>query len=170
MGSDLDQVGSDSIVDELIVVCNELVQAFLDNVVTVEIFDESDDVHRQGVDQGPDLLWLSGRSEEIDHLLHSSSSVHVERNTNEVISNRFDDGRSLFVGRVFEQFLTQVVAEGIRHEFGEMSVGLSEDHVSVSGLAVFQLLLQVSATVLVFAKVEKFAREFFDRDTCESID
>jgi hypothetical protein len=40
----------------------------------------------------------------------------------------------------------------------------------VGGLAVFQLLLQVSATVLVFAKVEKFAREFFDRDTCESID
>jgi hypothetical protein len=96
--------------------------------------------------------------------------VHVERNTNEVISNRFDDGRSLFVGRVFEQFLAQVVAEGIRHEFGEVTVSLSEDHVSVSGLAVFQLLLQVSASVLVLAEVEQFTGEFLNRDTCESVD
>jgi hypothetical protein len=139
-------------------------------VVTVEILDESDNVHRQGVDQGSDLLGLSRGSEEIDHLLHGSGSVHVERDTNKVVGNRLDDGHSLLVGRVLEQFLAQVVAERIRHELGEMTVGLSEDHVSVGWLAVLELLLQVSAAVLILAKVEQIALELLNLDTSETVD
>lgn len=114
---DFDQVGCDGIVDELIVFGYELVQAFLDNlicqaimyltnedtyVVTVEILDEGDDVHGKSVNQGPDLLGLPWRSEEINHLLNSTSTVHIERNANKVISDRFDNSSSLFVRRVFK--------------------------------------------------------------------
>jgi hypothetical protein len=47
-------------------------------VVAVEILDESNNVHRKSVDQSPDLLRLPGGSEEIHHLLNSTSTVHVE--------------------------------------------------------------------------------------------
>jgi hypothetical protein len=51
-----------------------------------------------------------------------------------------------------------------------MAIGLSEDHISMSGFAIFQLFLKVSTSVLVFAEVEKFALEVLDSDTGESVD
>lgn len=53
--------------------------------------------------------------------------------------------------------MAEVVSERISHEFREMSVGLSEDHISVCRLAVLKLLLKVSTSVLVLAQVEEFA-------------
>jgi hypothetical protein len=76
----------------------------------------------------------------------------------------------LFIGRVLEQLLAQVVSERIRHEFGEVTVGFSEDHISVSGFSIFQLLLEVSTTVLVLAEVEELALEIFNSNTSESVD
>ena len=175
VGSDFDQVGSDGVVDELVVFRYKLVQALLDDlrivstttckvcelrvtdVVTVQILDEGDDIHRQSVDQSPNLFGLPGRSEEIDHLLNGSSTVHVERDPNKIISNRLDDGSSLLVGRVFQEFLTEVISEWVRHEFWEMTIGLSENHVSVCWFPVFKLLLEVSTSVLILAEVEEFA-------------
>lgn len=69
-------------------------------MVTVQVLNESDDIHRQGVNEGSDLLGLPWRSEEIDHLLYSPRSMHVERNTDKIIGDRLDNGRSLFIGRV----------------------------------------------------------------------
>jgi hypothetical protein len=51
-----------------------------------------------------------------------------------------------------------------------MAVGFSEDHISMSGFAIFQLFLKVSTTVLVFAEVEEFALKVFNSDTSESVD
>jgi hypothetical protein len=48
------------------------------------------------------LLGLPWGSEEIDHLLNSTSTVHVERNTDQITGDGFDDGSPLFVGRVFK--------------------------------------------------------------------
>jgi hypothetical protein len=139
-------------------------------VVTVQILDEGDDIHRESIDQRSDLFGLPGRSEEIDHLLDGSCTMHVERDADEIVSDRFDDGSSLFIGRVFQELLAEVVSERIRHELGEMSVGLSEDHISMSRFAVFELLLEVSASVLVLAQVKKLALEIFDSDASESVD
>jgi len=71
-------------------------------VVTIEILDQSNDVHGQSIDQCPDLLGLPGGSEEIDHLLNSTGSVHVERNTDQIAGDRFDNGSPLFIRRVFK--------------------------------------------------------------------
>lgn len=188
MSSDFDQIGSNGIVDELIVFRYELVQALLNDlgdvslsfisvlmtsrayVVAVQVLDEGDDVHRQSVNERSDLLGLPGRSKEIDHLLNSPRSVHVERDANKIIGNRLDDGSSLFVGRVLQKLLTEVVSEWIRHEFWEMTVGLSEDHISVSWFAILQFLLEVSTPVLILAQVEELALEIFDSDTSETVD
>lgn len=71
-------------------------------MVTIEILDQGDNVHGQSVDQCPNLLRLPGGSEEIDHLLNSTSTVHVERNADQIAGDRFNDGSSLFVGRVLK--------------------------------------------------------------------
>ena len=71
-------------------------------VVTIEILDQSDNIHGQSIDQCPNLLGLPGGSEEIDHLLNSTSTVHVERNTDQITGDRFNDGSPLFIRRVFK--------------------------------------------------------------------
>jgi hypothetical protein len=65
--------------------------------------------------------------------------------------------------------LTQVVAERIDHEVREVAVGLSEDHISVLGVALLQLLLKVAASVLVLAQRKKLSLEVFDSDAGESV-
>ena len=47
MSGDLDTVGSNSVVDELVVLGLELVKALLNNVVAVKILDQNDDVQAQ---------------------------------------------------------------------------------------------------------------------------
>jgi hypothetical protein len=47
-------------------------------MVTVEILDEGDNVHGKSIDQSPNLLGLPWRSEEINHFLNSTSTVHIE--------------------------------------------------------------------------------------------
>ena len=44
VGRDLDAMSSDGVVDELVVLGDETVEALLDDVVSVEILDERDDV------------------------------------------------------------------------------------------------------------------------------
>lgn len=170
VSGNFDQVGSDGVVDELVVVWDELVETFLNNMVPVQILDQSDNVHAEGVDQGSDLLLLSRLSKEVDHLLNSSSTVHVQTDANEISSNRFDDGGSLLLGRVLEKLLTEVVAEWIDHELREVTVRLVEDHISMSSLAFFQLLLQVSTTMLVLAEVQQLALQILDSNTRETVD
>ena len=52
---DLDAVGGDGVVDELVVLGRELVQALLDDVVAVQVLDEDDDVQAEGDDDGVNL-------------------------------------------------------------------------------------------------------------------
>ena len=120
-------------------------------MIAIEVLDQSHDVNAQSVDECPDLLLLSGRSQKVDHLLNRPRPMHVQTDPHEIASDRIDDGGSLFVGRVLEQLLTEVIAEWIGHEFWEVTVSLSEDHVPLSGIAIFELLLEVSTAVLVFA-------------------
>lgn len=66
--------------------------------------------------------------------------------------------------------MAEVVAERIGHELGEVAISLVEDQVPVSRVALFQLLLEVSAAVLILAQVEEFSLQIFDSDTRESVD
>jgi len=50
-------LSSHSIVDELVITCRKSVQAFLDHVVPVQIFDQRDDIARKRVNDSLSLRW-----------------------------------------------------------------------------------------------------------------
>ena len=52
-------------------------------------------------------------AEEIDHLLHRARAVHVERDRDEILRDALADDVALVVGRVLEEFLAEVIPEGI---------------------------------------------------------
>ena len=78
MSSYFDAVCSYGIVDELVVLGWEGVEALLDDMVAIEILDQGDDVQVESHDERLDLP-LS--REVVDHLLNSPSSMHIERDT-----------------------------------------------------------------------------------------
>ena len=94
---------------------------------------------------------LSASRQKVDHLLNSTSTMHVERNVYQVLSDGFADEVALIIGCEFEQFLAEVIAKGIGHELSEMAESLPEYHVPMLRCPFFQFLLQVPAPVLVFA-------------------
>ena len=55
MSRDLDAVGRDGVVNELVVLRRELVETLLDDVVAVKVLDEDDDVQAEGDDDGVNL-------------------------------------------------------------------------------------------------------------------
>lgn len=111
--SDLNAVRGNGIVDELVIFRDQPVQALLNDVVAVQVLDQADDVQTQGQDDRPDLLGPSRVGQEVDHLLDGSRAVHVERDADKIVGDGFADDVSLFIGRVFEQLLAEVVAEGV---------------------------------------------------------
>ena len=43
--------------------------------------------------------------------------MHVERNRNKIASHGFADEVALVVGRILEQFLAEIIAKGVYHDF-----------------------------------------------------
>ena len=82
-------------------------------MVSVEILDESDDVQTERQDDAPDLVGLPGVAEEVDHLLNSSGTVHVQRDADKIVGNRLADDVSLLLGRVLQELLAEVVTKGV---------------------------------------------------------
>ena len=96
--------------------------------------------------------------------------MHVERDGDEVVGDRLADCVSLLVRRELEQLLAQVVSERVRHQVRKVAVRLAEDHVPVLGNALLELLLQVSAAVLVLAQRKNLALEVLDSRASKSVD
>jgi len=57
-----------------------------------------------------------------------------------------------------------------RHEIREVTVSLSEDHVSMLRDSLLELLLKVSATVLILAERKNFSLKILDPSSSESVD
>lgn len=119
MSGDLYAMGGDCVIDELVVLCRQAVEALLNDVVAVKILDECYNVHAQSDD---DRMDLPRGGEKVDRLLDSARAMHVERNAHKLRSDRLDDKVALIVGAVFQHLLTQVVAEWIWKEQTKTSV------------------------------------------------
>ena len=52
-------------------------------------------------------------AEEIDHLLHRARAVHVERDVDQVLSDRVANHVPLIIRRVLKELLAEVVSEWI---------------------------------------------------------
>lgn len=51
-----------------------------------------------------------------------------------------------------------------------MAVGLSEDHVPVSRIAILELALEVAATMLILTETEEFPLQILDAHSSEPVD
>ena len=67
-------------------------------MVSVQVLDQSHNIDTQSVVEGSDLFLLTRTGEEVDHLLDSTGTVHVQADTDELARHRLDDGGSLFLG------------------------------------------------------------------------
>lgn len=56
---------------------------------------------------------LSSCRKEVDHLLYGASPVHVQRNVDQILSNRFADEIALLVRGVLQKFLTEIIAKWV---------------------------------------------------------
>jgi hypothetical protein len=112
---------------------------------------------------------LAAGGKEIDHLLYSARTMHVERNIDQILSDRLADEVALIVSRMFQQLLTEVIAEWVRHQVREVAESLAEDHVAVLRHIFLQLLLQVAAPVLIFAQSRNVALKVLKACTSKSV-
>lgn len=167
-------IGCNSIVDELVVIRGQLVQTLLDNMIPIEVLDQNDDVKAKCDDDGVDLggtmrVTLSPGSQEINHLLDSPSPMHVQRDVDQIRGNGIANEVTLFIRRVLQQLLAKIVAEGVSHQISKVGEGLVEDDISVFRDSFLQLLLKVTATVLVFAQTSNFTNKVLKAGTSKAV-
>ena len=112
---------------------------------------------------------LSASGQEINHLLNSTGSMHVQRDVDQVRGNGIADEVALFVRGILQQLLAKIVAEGVGHQIGEVGEGLAEDDVSVVRDPFFQLLLEVTATMLILAQAGNFTNKILETGTSKAV-
>lgn len=77
MSTNNNTIASDSLVNELGIVRSEAIEAFLNNVVAIQILHQINHVILQRID---DCLGLLGGRDEFNHLLQCTSSMLVQGN------------------------------------------------------------------------------------------
>lgn len=179
------------IVPYLVVIRRQLIKALLNYMISVEVLNQNDDVKAERNDDGMDLGGavgvglterlasnrkksigksnLSASGQEINHLLNSTSSMHVQRNIDEIRGNGITDEVALFIRRILKQLLAKIITEGVGHQIGKVGKGLAEDNVSMFRDPLLQLLLEITATVLILAQAGNFTNEIFEAGAGKTI-
>jgi hypothetical protein len=112
---------------------------------------------------------LSASGQEINHLLHGTGSMHVQRDVDQIRGDGIADEVALFIRRIFQQLLAKVVAEGVGHQIRKVGEGLSEDDISVFRDPFLQLLLEITTTVLILAQAGNFPDKILETGTSKAI-
>ena len=144
-----DAVGTDSIENELRILSNEAIETLLDDMVAIEVLDKLHDFVLQSIDH---RLYLLRSGKELDHLLKSPRAMLIERNLNHIRRRVVDQGSALGVVGMFQEFLAEVITKGIGHKLNYMWRSFEKDRLHGLRIASFELLLQVTASVLVFTE------------------
>lgn len=162
----INAVVANRIKDELSIVRSELVKTLLDDVVAVQVLDE---LHNSIAKSRDDSLNLTRCGDELNHLLKGAGSMLVKSNANEILGGIFDENSALFIVAELEELLAEIVPEGIGHQLDDMLVGFKPDHVDLLRIALLQLLLKVSAAVLILAKSIDLTTKLLKRHVCETV-
>jgi hypothetical protein len=110
MGGHLNAVLSNSVVDKLVVVGLHFVNTLLNDVVAIEVLNQSDYAALESFSNKSDLF---GRSEVLYCFLDSAGTVHVLRDCNQVRSYSSDNGKALLRVAVLDKLLAKVISERI---------------------------------------------------------
>jgi hypothetical protein len=127
MSAYIQTIASDFVEDEVGIFRLEVIKALLDDVITVQILDETDDVGGQRMLDGLDLIAINrgtvvrrscstnllASGNELDHLLEGTGTMLVQRDFDHVWSSVVDESGALIIVAVFEQLLAEVVPERI---------------------------------------------------------
>lgn len=99
MSSDSNNVSANGIDDELNIVLLQVVEAFLDDVVTIEILNE---LHDLVFERSGDHVHLLLSADELDHFLQGTRAVLIQSNSDHVISGLRDECSALIIVGVFK--------------------------------------------------------------------
>lgn len=156
VGRDLDDVVvvDDGVDDESELGRRELEDTFLDDVVTVEVVDEHNDLLNGGE------VLAEARDDEIDlgvgvdgvyNFLQRAGAVLVDGDLEDVRVDALDKLSLLVRGEVLAELLDEVVAEGVENEVQEVGLDVAVHEVSDGAalLRVLKLFLQEAAAKLV---------------------
>jgi len=95
--------------------------------------------------------------------------MHIQRDVDQIRGNRITDEVALFIRRILQQLLTKVITEGVGHQISKVGEGLAEDDVSMFRGTFLQLLLEITATVLILAQAGDFTNEVLETGTSKTI-
>ncbi|KAI6769920.1 hypothetical protein HG530_004549 [Fusarium avenaceum] len=156
MSANLNTALANSVEDELSIGGSKLVEALLNDMVAIEILDQLNNFFTKCLDDEMNLL---RGAHELNHLLKRACAVLVERNANHVLGSVLNQSSPLIVIAKLEELLAQIITKRVRHELNDVLVGFVPYHVNLLGVAFFKLLLEVTAAVLVLAKIINCAHE-----------
>lgn len=105
-----DNIGTNSINNELNVLVLEVVETLLDDMVAVQVLDQADNIAVEG---SGDHLDLDRTGDELDHLLEGTSAVLVQSDLDHLWRGALDKCSTLLVIGVLKELLAEVVAEWI---------------------------------------------------------
>jgi hypothetical protein len=110
VSSNGDAIVTDGSEDELRIRRLQVVKAFLDDMIAVQILNKGHHLERERADDGGDLLWSV---DEFDHLLKSAGSVLVQRDGDHLRGCVLDEHRALVIIGILEKLLAKVIAKRI---------------------------------------------------------
>mmetsp|Transcript_9391 Transcript_9391/g.34835 ORF Transcript_9391/g.34835 Transcript_9391/m.34835 type:complete len:211 (-) Transcript_9391:2052-2684(-) len=141
---------SNCVVNELLVLGTQFLQASLNHMVSIQILDERNNVAFQGACHQFDLL---GSTDALNKLLNCSGTVHIRGNFHEIIAHSTNDFRLVYIIAMLHQFLAQIVSKWIGHELRNVREYLVENCFHFFCSALLELLLEESASVLILSKL-----------------
>lgn len=110
MSTNNDNMGTDSIDNELNVVVLEVVETLLNDMVAVQVLNQADNI---AVESSDNHLNLNRTGDEFDHLLEGTSAVLVESDLDHLRRGALDKRSALLIIGVLKELLAEVVAKWI---------------------------------------------------------
>ena len=110
VGADSDAIIAHGAEDELSVLCIELVQTFLNDMIAIEVLNQIHHLAIQGINDSANLF---GCLDEVNHLLQSTCSMAVECNFDHIWSCIVNQLSALIIVGILQQLLAEVVAKRI---------------------------------------------------------
>jgi len=174
MGTDSQGMGANCIEDELRILGAKVIEALLDDMVAIQVLDETYNILLESTHDGSDL---SLSVNMLNHLLKCASSMLVDGNVGHMRSCVGDEGAALFRSALLKKLLAEIVAERIFHELDNMVLDFIEDNGQILGLLfsrkgiiwIINLLLQEAATILILGHLKDLANVLLNGVTSEAI-
>lgn len=143
----------------------DALDALLNNVVPVLVFDTLQHVP---VQLSHYLLLLLG-GYWLERLLYHPTSVHLQRERQDVAPDLLRQSRLLFRRAELKELLNDIVAKNVRHEGVRGREDLIENHLFFGSSCSFQFLLDESGAVLVLGEFDDVVRQVSKLEVGETV-